>query len=325
MEKKIKLGLVGAGHMGQYHVKIALSIDDYELVGIYDDDNQRSEKIAKSFDVFAFQGLDELLSRVEAVLIAVPTALHYETALQALRGNKHVLVEKPMTETVEQAQELVALSEEKKLVFQVGHVERFNGAVLELGRIVNAPSLIETRRLAPFNNRIQDVGVVLDLMIHDIDIVLNLVNSKIDSVHACGTSCLSQHEDIAVATIQFESGCVANFVASRMAQTKVRSLNITQENSYIVLDFSTQDIDIHRRSSSAYLMTREELKYKQESFVERIEVRRDNPLKQEHEHFIACIRGFQNPIVGGQEELRTLKITGDILQHIGKKLSLKLG
>ena len=224
-----------------------------------------------------------------------------------------------MTQTVSQARELVNLAANENLIFQVGHVERFNGAVLELSKIVEKAHLIEARRLAPFNARIQDVGVVLDLMIHDIDIVLNLVKGEVDSVHAQGNSCFSQHEDIAVATIKFESGCVANFVASRATQCKIRRLNITQKNAYIVLDFDTQDIDIHRRASSAYLMTREELKYKQEAFVERIEVHRDNPLKQEHEHFIACIHGSQVPIVSGQEELRTLQIASTILEQIKRK------
>ncbi len=324
MDSIIKVGVVGCGHMGQYHVNVISMIPNYQPCGIYDKDKSTSLEISERFNIPVFTSFEQLLQEVEAMVVAVPTALHYEVALQILQAGKHVLVEKPMTETVAQARELVELAEKKNLIFQVGHVERFNGAVLELGKVVEKPFLIESRRLSPFNPRVQDVGVTLDLMIHDIDIILNLVNSEVHSVHARGTSCFSEHEDVAVATLQFESGCVANLVASRATQNRIRRLNITQENAYIVLDFTTQNIDIHRRASSAYLMTREELKYKQEAFVERIAIHRDNPLKQEHEHFIACIHGTQEPIVGGQEELRTLQIADDILSKIQGKIALSL-
>lgn len=316
MNPRVRVGLVGVGHMGQYHVNIASGIADYEVKGLYDASLERRLEIAERFGVPPANSLEELLDEVDALVIAVPTVYHYDAAIQALRLGKHVLVEKPMCTTVDQARELVETAEANNLVFQVGHVERFNGAVLELNKIVDRPLLIESRRLAPFNPRIQDVGVVLDLMIHDIDIVLNLVNDNVKSVHARGASALTAHEDIAVAVIQFENGCVANLTASRVTQAKIRRLNITQENAYIVLDFATQDIDIHRRASSAYLMTREELKYKQESFVEKIAVHRDNPLRQEHLHFISCIRGVQEPQVTPQEELRTLQIASDILAQI---------
>lgn len=313
---KVKVGLVGTGHMGQYHVNIAAGLPEYEVTGIYDADPARATEIAERFGVPPATSYDDLVERSEAIVIAVPTVLHYEMALKALQAGRHVLVEKPMTETVAQARELVALAESKGLTFQVGHVERFNGAVLELNKIVDQPLLVESRRLAPFNPRISDVGVVLDLMIHDIDIILNMVNKEVISVHGRGNRTLSDHEDVAVATILFEGGCVANLIASRTTQTKIRRLNITQENAYIVLDFATQDIDIHRQASSAYLMTREELKYKQEAFVEKIAVHRDNPLRQEHQHFIASIRGATEPVVGYQEELRTLEIATRILADI---------
>ncbi len=319
---KVKVGLVGTGHMGQYHVNIAAGLPEYEVVGIYDADPARAAEIGERFSVPPIDSFDELVDQSEAIVIAVPTVLHYKMALQALQAGRHVLVEKPMTETVAQARELVELAETKGLTFQVGHVERFNGAVLELNKIVEEPLLVESRRLAPFNPRISDVGVVLDLMIHDIDIILNMVNKEVVSVHGRGNRALSDHEDIAVATILFEGGCVANLIASRATQAKIRRLNITQENAYIVLDFATQDIDIHRRASSAYLMTREELKYKQEAFVEKIAVHRDNPLRQEHQHFVACIRGASEPVVGYQEELRTLEIASKILSDIKETIQV---
>ena len=316
--QKIKVGLVGTGHMGQYHLNVATSLPEYDFLGIYDLDQNKSNEVSERMKVHSFSSYEELLNKVDAVIIAVPTAMHYEMGLLALNARKHVLIEKPITVSVKQAQELVDLAEKKDLIMLVGHVERFNGAVLELSKIVQNPFLIEANRVAPYNGRIQDVGVVLDLMIHDLDIVLNLVKEEVVSVHAQGNPWISKTEDIAVATIKFASGCVANFLASRVTQARVRSLKITQENTYIVLNFATQEIDIHRRASSAYLMTREELRYKQEAFVERIEVHRDNPLKQEHNHFIDCIRKKTTPLVKGKEELRTLQIANQILECIDK-------
>ncbi len=317
MQEKIKIGLVGTGHMGQYHVNVAAGLSNvYDVVGIFDISQERREEIGERFGVKPYGDLDALFGDSDAVAIAVPTALHYETALKALNMGKHVLVEKPMTETVEQARELVELAAKKNLIFQVGHVERFNGAVLELKKIVDRPFLIETRRLAPFNPRISDVGVVLDLMIHDLDIVINLVGEKVTSVHSRGCRAFSDHEDIAVATLQFENGTIANLNASRATQSKVRTLTISQEKAYILLDFATQDIDIHRQASSAYLMTREELKYRQESFVEKIAIHKDNPLRQEHMHFVECIRGTTAPIVKNESDLMTLEIAQEILQQI---------
>lgn len=320
MDKKIKLGLVGTGHMGQYHVNVAVGLDQYEVAGIYDADRKRAIEIAERFGTQAYDEYTALLDDVDAVTIAVPTVFHFEIAKLALESGRHVLVEKPITTTVAEAEELVALAERNGLMFQVGHIERFNGAVLELNKIADKPQLIESRRLAPYNPRISDVGVVLDLMIHDIDIILNLVNEEVVSVHGRGISIHSKHEDAAAATIQFANGCVANIVSSRVTQAKIRRLHISQESAFIVLDFSTQDIEIHRQATSAYLMTREELKYKQESFVEHIAVHRDNPLKQEHEHFIDCIRGKSEPIVGPQEELRTLQIAASILEDVQNNL-----
>ncbi|GIX42190.1 MAG: hypothetical protein KatS3mg129_1923 [Leptospiraceae bacterium] len=226
-----------------------------------------------------------------------------------------------MTQTVEQAQELVDLAEKKGLILQVGHVERFNGAILEIKKIIDNPFFIETKRLAPYNPRISDVGVVLDLMIHDLDIILNLIPSEIKSLHARGLKTFSEYEDVAIALIQFESGTIANLVASRATQNKIRLLTITQEKSYVVLDFATQDIDIYRMASSAYLMTKEELKYKQESFVEKIFVHKDNPLKLEQLHFINCILGNEEPLVPNSKDILTLTYAYQILDDIHKNIN----
>jgi predicted dehydrogenase len=227
-------------------------------------------------------------------------------------------VEKPIAETVEQARELVDISIKNKLIFQVGHIERFNGAVLELGKIINSPLLIESRRLSPFNPRIKDVGVVLDMMIHDIDIVLNLVKSPVKSVSAKGSKVLSDHEDIASVVIDFENGCVANMNASRCTQAKIRTLNISERDSYVFLDFTDQEIELHRQASSNTLLGQGEIKYKQESIVEKIFVHKDNPLKQEHEHFVNCILNPDIKYIGGESDIKTLEVAHMILKDIHK-------
>lgn len=317
MENKIRLGLIGTGHMGQYHVNVAVGLpNEYAISGIFDANPSRRQEIADRFGVPGFETVEALLAESDAVVVAVPTAYHYAVARQALDAGKHVLVEKPMTTDVEHARELVTLAESKGLILQVGHVERFNGAVLELRRVVDKPLLIESRRLAPNSGRIMDVGVVMDLLIHDLDIIINLVGEEVKHVDAKGVCKTGAHEDIATAVLQFEGGCVATITASRLTQSKIRTLTITQESAYIVLDFATQDIDIHRQATSAYLMTREELKYRQESFVEKIFVHKDNPLRQEHLHFVKCVKGQTTPIVDGQSDIRTIEIASKILSQI---------
>jgi predicted dehydrogenase len=318
MSNKIKLGMIGVGHMGQYHVNVATGLTEQcEVVGVYDADTNRAAEIAAKFNAPNEPDMDALIKRSDAVVIAVPTVYHYEIAKKAIEQGKHVLLEKPMTETVEQAKEIVELAEKKGLILQVGHVERFNGAVLELSKVVDKPYLVESRRLAPFNPRISDVGVVLDLLIHDLDIIINLIGGEIKHVNASGKQVFSKHEDVAAAVLQFDNGAVASLSASRATQSKIRTLTISQENAYIVLDFSTQDIDIHRQASSASIVTsQDEMKYKQESLVEKIFVHKDNPLKQEHQHFLACITGEQKPLVQNISDIRTLEVAHKILKQI---------
>ena len=302
--------------MGQYHVNVANQLKDAILSGIYDTSPVRANEIASKYDTLAYSSVEEILDNSDALIIAAPTFLHHEIAKRALLSGKHVLVEKPIAETVEQARELVRIASEKGLIFQVGHVERFNGAILELNKIAEEPILIESRRLAPFNNRIRDVGVVLDMMIHDIDIVLNLVKSKVKSLSAMGTSVFSEHEDVAATIMQFENGCVAKISASRCTQSKIRTLNISQKDSYIELDFADQEIQLHRQASSNTQLAPDSIRYKQESIVEKIFVHKDNPLKQEHEHFVNCILGKATPLVGGDKDIETLEIAHRILEQL---------
>ncbi len=315
---KVKLGIIGTGHMGQYHVNVSKQLSEAECVGIYDADTERAKTIAEKYSTKAYATPEELLKEVDGVVIAAPTFLHHKLAKLALQMGKHVLVEKPIAETVEQARELVALAKTNNLTFQVGHVERFNGAVLELGKIVESPIIIESRRLAPFNARIKDVGVVLDMMIHDIDIVLNLVKSEVVSVSAVGQKVVSEHEDVAITNLKFANGCVAHITASRNTQAKVRTLNITDKSAYIKLDFADQEIELHRQASSNTQMGLDSIRYKQESIVEKIFVHKDNPLKQEHEHFIKCILGKVEPNVNNENDIKTLEIAHRVLKEISK-------
>jgi predicted dehydrogenase len=318
MTDKIKIGIIGTGHMGQYHVNVSKQLADAKLIGIYDADPERAKVIAEKYETNFFATPEELMKEIDAVVIAAPTFLHHKLAKLALSSGKHVLVEKPIAETVEQAKELVELAKKNNLIFQVGHVERFNGAVLELSKIVESPILIESRRIAPFNPRIKDVGVVLDMMIHDIDIVLNLVKSDVISVSAAGQKVVSEHEDVAIVNLKFANGCVAHITASRNTQAKVRTLNITDKNAYIKLDFADQEIELHRQASSNTQMSLESIRYKQESIVEKIFVHKDNPLKQEHEHFVKCITGKATPHVENGNDIKTLEIAHKILIEISK-------
>ena len=311
--KKMRLGILGVGHMGQYHVSVAITLKNkITLAGIYDIDSEKAKEISNKYEINCFESVEDFFKNVDAVVIAVPTYLHYKYASMAMDYNLHVLVEKPVTEKIEQARKLANKAKKNGLIFQVGHVERFNGAVQELHKIVTNPIIIESRRLAPFFGRIKDVGVVLDLMIHDIDIVVNIVNSPVSSVQASGGSVFTDFEDYATAIIQFENGCTATVTASRITQRKIRTLSISQEKSYIFLDYTTQDIHIHRQASQAYLLTKEEIKYSQESFVEELFIHKENPLKHEHEHFYNCINNGYAPSITNDSDIRSLEVALEI-------------
>lgn len=313
---KIKFGIIGVGHMGSYHLNVAASLPTHEIVGIFDARPEHAAEKAALFNTRAFASYQQLIDACDAVTIAVPTVLHYEIAKDALEKGVHVLVEKPITFDLQQAEELIALAKKKSLVLQVGHVERFNGAVMALAKIVSDPLLIQTRRLHPQNNRILDVGVVLDLLIHDIDIVINLVNKPLLRHSAMGSCLTGKHEDIAVIELQFEGGCIATLTASRLSQYKERSLSVTQKHNFLILNYGAQEIEIHRQGNSVTVTAPDEIKYSQESVVERVFIHKDNPLKSEHVHFYNCIMGTEKPLVSGEADLKTLSIALDSVKQI---------
>ena len=321
--KKVKIGIVGVGRMGTYHANVLSILNtDLDFIGIYDINRERAEYVGEKYNTIPFESMEELLDHVEAVCIAVPTHLHYEVARRALLAGVHTLVEKPVASTVEEAQDLVKTAKVRNLIFQVGHVERFKGAVVELRKIVENPYLVEARRLSPWVDREWDTGVVLDLMIHDIDIVLSLINSEVRHIDAVGKIVKSGFEDIASAVLQFENGAIANISASRLSETRIRAMAVSQDKAFIYLNFESQDINIYRGSSTSFFVSSKEITYKQEFFVERVLVQKENALKEELQHFTHCILGKTEPIVGGEDDIKTLSIALEIIKKIYEKIGI---
>ncbi|MCD5397499.1 Gfo/Idh/MocA family oxidoreductase, partial [candidate division NPL-UPA2 bacterium] len=245
--KKIKVGVVGVGRLGQEHARLYSSLPGAELVGVADINRSRVKDIAAQYRTVGYQDHESLYGKIEAVSVVVPTDLHYPIARDFLKRGIHLLLEKPITRTVEEAEKLIKLANRNKLIFQIGHVERYNVAVREMEKLVKSPRFIESHRLAPYQPRGTEVGVVLDLMIHDLDIILYLVNSPLKRIEAIGVAALSQHEDIANARLLFENGCVANVTSSRLSRERLRKLRIFQNDSYISLDYLSQEIDFYQK------------------------------------------------------------------------------
>ena len=318
MERKLRVGVVGVGHMGRYHVGLYSELFDVDLVGVADINHGRAHTIAEQYNTAAYTNYHDLIDQVDAVSIAVPTSLHYPVARDFLDAGVHVLLEKPIAHTMDEARDLFDLAESKNMVLHIGPVERFNGAVQELKKIVHEPLMIESRRLGPSVPRIKDDGVVLDLMIHDIDIVLGLVSSPIQRIQALGRSVYTGKEDLANVQLCFQNGCIATLLASRTTEVKVRTMAITQPGAYILLDYTDQDIRVHRQATSEHVVARGTLRYKQESFIERIFVHKDNPLKLEIKNFIDSTIHQVSRVPTVAEELHSLQVALQVLEILEK-------
>ncbi len=244
--EKLSIGVIGVGHLGKLHSKMFKEISNCNFVGVFDSNQEQAKSVADEFGVKSFDSIDELLSNVKAVSVAATTTAHYEVAKKCFEKNIHVFVEKPITASIEEGEELVKLAKEKNLKFQVGHIERFNPGLLSLESFISDPMFIQSDRLAQFNPRGTDVAVVLDLMIHDIDIILSFIKSDVKQIDASGVAVVSDHIDIANARIQFENGAVANVTASRISQKKMRKMRIFQKDHYISLDFVTGVSEVYR-------------------------------------------------------------------------------
>ncbi|MDH5762760.1 MAG: Gfo/Idh/MocA family oxidoreductase [Nitrospinota bacterium] len=316
---RIKAGVLGVGKMGEYHVGILSENRDVELVGISDASPERGKVISERYGVPYFADLSKMLNEVEVAIVAVPTKLHYQVGMEVLKAGVHVLLEKPCSDNLEHARELFKLADSKNLILHIGHVERFNGAVQELHKLVDDPILVECKRMGPFVQRMKDDSVVLDTMIHDIDIILNLINSKVARINVMGRSVFSEKDDVVSVQLEFETGCIANILASRVSQNKERTLSITQKDSYVILDYTDQEIYVHRQSSSDYMLTKDSLRYKQESLIERIFVHKDNPLKLEIQHFLDCVKNGTPRKVAVDNELYSLEIALGIMEQFYKQ------
>jgi len=310
-----KLGIIGLGHMGGYHASVCTASPSIELTAVADPLEPNLQKI-KPARIIKAHDYKEWLDLVDGVIIAVPTDFHYQVAKECLQRGKHVLIEKPLTKNIAHAQELFDLAQQHNCTLHVGHVERFNGAVQELKKIINEPFLIESHRVGPFAPRVQNDSVVLDLMIHDLDIILSLVNVPVTSINAHGCKVYSSTCDIANVQLLFENGVIANLISSRASQTKKRTMAIHQRNEFIHLDFTTQDIAIHRRGSSSVQVGTDQLKYKQEAMVEHLFVYKENPLKLEIDNFVAAIKtGIER--VNPAQDITALQITFEIEKILG--------
>ncbi|PIP72024.1 MAG: oxidoreductase [Nitrospinae bacterium CG22_combo_CG10-13_8_21_14_all_47_10] len=316
---KIRAGVVGVGRMGQYHVGVLSELPEVELAGVVDIDPRQREAIQDTYQTSSYADVEEIFGKIDVAVVAVPTTLHYPITKKLLGNGIHVLLEKPCANNLDHARELFQLAQDKGLTLHIGHVERFNGAVQELHKIVETPLFVECKRMGPFAERIRDDGVVLDIMIHDIDIVLNLIQSKVVTAHVLGASVFSDKDDLVSAQLEFENGCIANIIASRASQNKVRTLSVTQKDSFVVLDYTDQEIYVHRKSSSEHQMSKGSLRYKQESLVERIFVHKENPLKLELQHFIDCVKNGSPRNVAVNNELYSLEIALDILAQFNRK------
>jgi predicted dehydrogenase len=314
-DRHTRAGVVGVGHMGQYHALVYAELWDVDLVGVVDIDAERAASVARHYDTRSFPDHRDLIGKVDVVSVAVPTEQHFHVARDLLEAGVAVLVEKPITPTLEEARELFAIARGAGTALQVGHVERFNGAVQELRKIVEKPILVESRRLGPFVPRVQKDTVVMDLMIHDLDIVLALVASPPRRLSAFGAAVHSDVTDVANVQIGFESGTIATLTASRATEEKIRTLAITQPDAYVVLDYLVQDIQIHRRAAQESMPNRESIRYRQASFVEHLFVHKDNPLKLEVLHLIRTARRLAagEPVeLAEAEDVRSLAMALEI-------------
>lgn len=318
-----KTAVIGTGHLGTIHLKIWKQNSDVELVGFYDTDINRAEQISSEFGVKYFPNLDELLEAVDAVTIAVPTIYHYDIAKKCISKGIHCLIEKPITSSYPEALELIKLAEENQVLIQVGHVERFNPALQAISNYQMSPLFIEVHRLSQFKPRATDVSVIHDLMIHDIDIMLSLIKSKVKHIEANGVAILTETPDIANARITFENGAVANLTASRISARPMRKMRVFQKSAYISIDFGKQDVEVYSIKDESeqaqanevpaiMLGTIEAGVQNKNIFFEKPPVQAINAIEEEQKAFIYSIENHKPTAVTAQDAAEALKIAEEI-------------
>jgi len=313
--KKVRVGVFGVGSLGQHHARIYAALENAELVGIHDIDKDRAAQMAQAHHTKSFDSFDELASRIEAASVAVPTNHHFDTASRLMNQGVHILVEKPISVTTDEAEKMVALAREKKIILQVGHIERFNPVMKFLEDNLSTPRFIEAIRLAPYPPpreaglpRGTEVSVILDLMIHDLDIILHLVCSPVKEIHAVGVPVLSPTEDIANVRLLFENGCVANVTASRISQEKMRKIRVFQADTYVSLDYMNQTGQLCRKTGKSI-----------EALT--VPIEKGEPLALELESFLQCVQTSGTPVVTGAHASEALKLAVSIRRRLAESPS----
>lgn len=317
----LKVGVLGAGHLGKIHLKLLQQSSEYDLVGFYDPIQSNAQEVSKEFGYTNFDTIDALINSVDVIDIVTPTLNHFECAEMAILKGKHIFIEKPITKTLKEAEQLRDLVQKMNVRGQVGHVERFNPAFLAVKDMIVNPMFIETHRLAEFNPRGTDVPVVLDLMIHDIDIILSVVNSEVKEIHASGVSVISDTPDIANARIEFENGCVANLTASRISMKNMRKSRFFQKDAYISVDFLEKKCEVVKMKDApeqpddfAMILQNAEGNKKQ-IYFENPEIVQNNAILDELETFADAINNSKTPIVSLEQGTNALKVALQIINN----------
>ena len=305
MTRKLRVGVVGVGHIGSNHARLYAEIPTAEFTAVYDTDAAKATAIARRYNVQATNSVWEFGDLVDAASVATPTSSHYDVARSLLQSGKHLLVEKPITDSTRQASELANMATDKNLILQVGHVERFNPVLSALETRLTHPRFIEAHRLSPYPERSTDIGVVLDLMIHDLEVILHLVRSPVQTIDAVGVPVLSTSEDIANARLRFESGCVANITSSRISPERMRKIRVFQEDAYLSLDYQNQSGEIYRRAGGR--ITRD-----------KVEIEREEPLKRELTSFVECALTGREPRVSGFQATAALELAVRITEQMSR-------
>lgn len=317
----LKAGVLGAGHLGKIHLKLLNQSEKYELIGFYDADKENAKKVADEFGYKAFDNLDDLIAEADVVDVVTPTLSHFEVAKKVISTGKHLFIEKPITNTFEEAEELISLAEKHGVKGQVGHVERFNPAFQAVSDRIENPMFIEAHRLAEFNPRGTDVPVVLDLMIHDIDAVLSVVKSDVKRINASGVSVISDTPDIANARIEFENGCVANLTASRISMKNMRKSRFFQRDAYISVDFLEKKCEVVKMKDApedpddfAMILQNAE-GVKKQIYFDNPNVSPNNAILEELESFAEAIHNNSEPVVTMAQAAKALKIANQVIAN----------
>ena len=307
MSKQVNIGVIGVGHLGVHHASHLAKIKNANLVGVFDTNLERAEEISKKINTAIFQSVDNLLENVEAVSIVTPTSTHRDVAEKCIKKGKHVFIEKPITSSVKDAEHLIELSKKHNVIIQVGHIERFNPALLALSNLEIDPKYIEVHRMAPFMSRGTDVPVVLDLMIHDIDLILSFISSPVKEIYANGVSIMTNSVDIANARIKFENGSIANITSSRVAKDRVRKIKIFQQDLYVTIDFLAGISEVYKAMGASQNdpdaimsapLVEKDGKHRQ-IFYEKPKVKKTDALKAELKNYLNAVLGKEKPMVDG--------------------------